>query len=564
MNRSHLEPAVVIALLALHALLLGWGIARNSVTYDENTHLASGMAAVTRGNLWVSAVNPPLVKAACALAALTAGAVPPSDSAIANFHDPWIAAESFMRANAAHYHARFTAARAVIAALSIALGLLVWFVARRRSGPLAGGVALALYALCPEILAHGSLVTLDLATALGLFASLIAFLRFTRTGAWRDGAMMAVAVAATVLTRFTGLMLLPLFAMLAAAAIAMRVCPRPGRLALGVALLVPVMLAALQLGYRGETSWRPLAAGKFSSQRFQALQRQFPGLALPLPDAYVAELDHQAYESQPGITPSYLLGQTSTHSVWYYTPIALAVKWPLALWGAIALAAVFWLRDRGRRANEDAADARARFSRAYEALALMSIPVALLASSMFLVQLNVGVRYLLPALPPLFVLASGWLVVPGRARRVAAVALVLVAAIEVAGTAPWYLSFFNAAAGGPGNGDRIVNDSNIDVGQGLIALREDLARLGIRRVHLSYHGTADPALYGIDAVPYVGGTPGTESDWIAVSSYYFVGLSQRMMTARGRTPFVQIDFTPLWARSPAARPARCMYLFRLR
>ena len=65
-------------------------------------------------------------------------------------------------------------------------------------------------------------------------------------------------------------------------------------------------------------------------------------------------------------------------------------------------------------------------------------------------------------------------------------------------------------------------------------------------------------------IPYLGGTPGPESDWIAVSSYYFVGLSQRMMTPRGRSDFVRIDFRPLWSVAPVARPAHCMYLFRLR
>ena len=104
----------------------------------------------------------------------------------------------------------------------------------------------------------------------------------------------------------------------------------------------------------------------------------------------------------------------------------------------------------------------------------------------------------------------------------------------------------------------------MDVGQGLIALRAQMKRLGISRIHLAYHGTTDPALYGIDYLPYFGGTPGEDSDWLAISSYYFVGLSQRMMTARGRTPFVRFDFSAFGGRTPAARPARCMYLFRIR
>ena len=109
-----------------------------------------------------------------------------------------------------------------------------------------------------------------------------------------------------------------------------------------------------------------------------------------------------------------------------------------------------------------------------------------------------------------------------------------------------------------------MNDSNVDMGQGLLALRADMARLGIRRIHLAYHGMTDPAVYGIDYIPFLRGNPGPESDWLAVSSYYYVGLTQRMMTTRGRTPFVEMDFHTLWGRVPDARPARCMYLFRLR
>jgi hypothetical protein len=197
-----------------------------------------------------------------------------------------------------------------------------------------------------------------------------------------------------------------------------------------------------------------------------------------------------------------------------------------------------------------------------------TLAIAFIASTLF-VGLNVGVRYVLPALAPVAVLATGWLRPSnlGRSRRLAyaaAIALVATIALETAGTAPYYLSFFNAAAGGPGNGDRTVNDSNADVGHGLIALRRELERLGVRRVHLAYHGTVDPAIYGIDYVPYLGGEPGRESDWIAISSYYFVGLSQRMMTREGRTPFVEFRFESLWRRPPAGRPAHCMYLYRLR
>jgi hypothetical protein len=184
--------------------------------------------------------------------------------------------------------------------------------------------------------------------------------------------------------------------------------------------------------------------------------------------------------------------------------------------------------------------------------------------ALFFTRYNFGIRYLLPLLPLACVWCCGLMAaeVPARLRRVAVGTAVLLA-VEAGAAAPWFLSFYNWPAGGTGGGDRLVNDSNVDWGQGLLALRAEMAKRGIHRIHLAYHGTTDPAVYGIDYVPYLGGQPGPESEWLAVSSYYFVGLSQRMMTPHGRTASVRVDFRPLWARTPDARPARCMYLFHL-
>ena len=63
----------------------------------------------------------------------------------------------------------------------------------------------------------------------------------------------------------------------------------------------------------------------------------------------------------------------------------------------------------------------------------------------------------------------------------------------------------------------------------------------------------------------IGGNPGPESDWIAISSFYFVGLTQRMMLPEGRTAeALQFDLRALWTRQPDAMPAGCMMLFKIR
>jgi hypothetical protein len=62
---------------------------------------------------------------------------------------------------------------------------------------------------------------------------------------------------------------------------------------------------------------------------------------------------------------------------------------------------------------------------------------------------------------------------------------------------PHYLTFFNELAGGPSNGYKVLVDSNLDWGQDLIRLRKYMTEQNIPSVKLSYHGTADPAAYGV-------------------------------------------------------------------
>jgi dolichyl-phosphate-mannose-protein mannosyltransferase len=543
------ERRWVIALLLLHAGLALWGAARNSVTFDENFHLPSGVVAVTRRQFHVSAVNPPLVKALCALPALALGAVSPDPAVVATGNQALVG-ESFMRRNAGRYHRVFFGARMVVVALSLALGMLVWRFARRLYGPAAGVLALGFYAVAPEALAHAGLATLDVATGLGLVATVYAFWLFVRTGRWRWWGATALALGAFALTRFTAMLMFPILALLLVLVALRGHLHRPLRLTLGTVLLVPAVVAALNLGYLGRTSFLPLARATFHSERFQSLQRAAPGLQVPFPDEWLRGLDWQARESQGGTTPTYLLGRVHLGPVWYYFPLALLFKWPLGFLGALAARSIKW-RLAARR-HED----------------FLLVPGAVfLAGGMFLVQLNAGVRYMFPLLP----LGCIWIGALAGARRRdprprrpggrLAAALLALAALEAGACAPWYLAFFNWPSGGPGGGYRLVNDSNVDWGQGLIALRDEMRRRGIGSIHLAYHGTTDPAVYGIAYRPFLGGAPDSRSEWIAISSYYFVGLAQRMMTPQGRTGPLAIDFRALWKVPPVAAPAGCMYLY---
>ncbi|MGH3056214.1 MAG: ArnT family glycosyltransferase, partial [Gaiellaceae bacterium] len=333
---------MVAALLAAHVALVCWGIARNSVTFDENEHVPAGVAIVTQGDFLLQTEHPPLAKTLYALAALAAGArVPPAVHATG--YSEFDYGQDFAHLNADRYVRVFTAARLVPAAMSLLLALLVWHWARRLSGARGGVLALAAYAFAPEALAHAGIAGIDMPAALTGTATLYAFWRFTRGGEWRWWAGTALAASLALLTRFSALQLAPVLLLLALLAPFGGPPPRPVRLWIGLALLPLALVAALQVAYLGRTSWLPLSRWSFDSLEFQGLQRGWPWLTLPLPDVCVEGLDFVA--SMRGIKALTLLfGRVSAQTHWYYSPFALLIKWPLGFLGLVLARVAFAVR----------------------------------------------------------------------------------------------------------------------------------------------------------------------------------------------------------------------------
>jgi hypothetical protein len=544
----------VALLLAIHVALVVPGIFRNSITFDENFHLPAGALYLARGYTHVSLGQPPLARALYALPVMLAHPALPPDSVL-GINAERAMAQSFLHLNAARFQTLYGIARFVALLLSLLTGLLVYRLARGLYGGAAGLLALAAWVAFPDVVAQAGLIAVDLPTALVNLLLILALRAVVRRGGAWPIARLTLAFGAALLIRYSTLELVPALVVLVVWAgwRGRQRHPWLAAWALVVAFVGGVVL--LDLGYLGQVSWLPMGKRAFMSKSFHALGQRVPGLALPLPDAYIAGFDYLRALTE-GIKPIFVFGHTRPHSVWWYFPVAVAVKWPIGLLGLLALRLAFVARHRPRRAWDEAC---------------LLLPALTVIGVAMASDLGFGVRYLLPAVPFLCVWAGGVLARPAaRAARasvprgwaLAAVALAALETGECAAATPWQLSFYNAFAGG--RGEWIVNDSNLDWGQGLLALRDELHARGIRRVHLAYHGTTDPALYGIDYIPYQGGLPGPESDWIAVSTYFWVGLPQRMVTPKGDTPFMAIDFRPLWAHPDAARPANCIHLIRLR
>jgi hypothetical protein len=194
----------------------------------------------------------------------------------------------------------------------------------------------------------------------------------------------------------------------------------------------------------------------------------------------------------------YLHGHASTRFYGYFVA-AYLLKEPLAT--IILVAAGVWALWRSK-------------SMAIPAKLFLLLPPAVFLVAMTVFADDMGVRYLIPALPFAYLLGGmGLATLFGKGLvwgRYVAAALCLWLAIEAAGIYPDHLSYFNEMAclaekpgqigwdGGSRCGPLWLNDSNVDWGQGLKQLRAWMDRHGNgRMLRLAYFGSFPPEAYGL-------------------------------------------------------------------
>ena len=160
-----------------------------------------------------------------------------------------------------------------------------------------------------------------------------------------------------------------------------------------------------------------------------------------------------------------------------------------------------------------AASRRARASW-FDELMLLSVPLVIVLVISFFTNINLGLRYVLPIFPFLFISAGKvvpWAAGIGRkawsrfALGVVGVCLGTTIAATLA-IAPHYLAYFNVVSGGSSHGSEHLIDSNLDWGQDLVGLKRWLVRNAPReRVGLAYFGQINPMIFDV--------RPGPSFEW---------------------------------------------------
>jgi hypothetical protein len=242
---------------------------------------------------------------------------------------------------------------------------------------------------------------------------------------------------------------------------------------------------------------------------------------------------------------AFLAGAYSTTGWWYYFPVALLLKVPLAVLAFTILGAIVVIRQR-------------------RAHALPITPYLLGPPLLFLLvamttSYNIGLRHILPVMPFLVIIAAfgavrAWSWANTRSRQAVIVLLVLFGVVEVGRAMPDQLSFMNALGGGPRGGVHMLVDSNLDWGQSLGRLAAWARARGVSHVNLAYFGTAVPSYYGLSVTPIWGTTiPGLRPDQIGPPQLPgYVAVSATLLQGVPFQPQLRDFYKPLRDRTPDA------------
>ncbi len=543
---------------------------RQGLTFDEGAHVPAAYTYVAWDDYRLNPEHPPLVKLLVGAALM--GASPRADRRDPSWNEgaqwqfghlflfEWNDADAVVRRG-----------RLVIIALTVLLGALVSWWARALFGSWAGVTALLLVLFHPDVLAHGQLVTTDVAAAVFVLAA--AF------GGWL--AMRRLSVGTVLLaglgaglaagSKMSGLLALPMMAAVTLAHLISGratvlvpwpfgrhercVTSRRGVALCGAAVLLgAVVLTVVTLW--ACYGWRYAVApgGQFKvSLPLDALSTSSPTAASVfglmreahlLPEGYLWGLDMLlgSFEGRP----VFLAGRVLPAGSWEYLLGCLGLKWPLGFLLMVVLATATLRRRQARLADEGA---------------VLLAAAVYLAASLFS-KASLGVRHLLPLVPFAAVLAGGLVGAgAGRVRAwlpAAGVALACWSVLSTVLVYPSFLTYCNGLTGSRGHGYRYLVDSNLDWGQGLPELaRWQRDHAGVR-VYLSYFGTDTPEYRGIRARYFASYPPRRHDeeldlDSVPSGSVLAVSATNLQMLYLGRRNDTRL--AELMARLRARRPA---------
>ena len=584
------------AICALALSFMLWASFGSSGTMDELAHIPSGYAYVRYLDFRLNPEHPPLIKAIAAFPLLFVSDLrfPTEHKAwTEDVNGQWDMGRAFLYQSGNNPDTIIRLSRAGPMLLTLLLIILVYVWARKLWGAGWALLPAALMGLSPHTLAHGEYVTTDVGAALGIVLASYFFLKALMEPSWKSVAFAGIAFGIAELMKFSAVLLIPYFVILAAVHFFIfragerfwrRLWHYARNLALvfliGYLLLVYPAYALFTQNYpiERQASETEYILSSFAEGPPEPGEQCNPVRCLAELNIWMARrpltrpLAHymlgvlMVIQRAAGGNTSYFLGEVSNIGSRLYFPVVYLLKesLPALIFFLSWLLYALWRAAKAMRGGISRNLAE-YLRRGFPQFALGLFAFIYWAWSVKS-PLNIGFRHLFPALPLMYILAAGfwknfvtsipalradsWMAFIGslfktilrQSGRAAIVALLTLWFIgETVFAAPYFLSYFNQFGGGVFGGYRYVTDSNYDWGQDLLRLKNLLDRHPeIDKVAIDYFGAGTPGYYLGNKVEGWWSSRGNPKDhgieWFAVSINFLQGSIQPLNQWLTRNP----------------------------
>jgi 4-amino-4-deoxy-L-arabinose transferase-like glycosyltransferase len=338
------------------------------------------------------------------------------------------------------------ASRLMITLLAVLLGYYVYRFSSSLYGEKCGLLSLVLFSFCPNMLAFSGIAGPDMPLTVFSFISIYYWWIALQNQSIKNSLLAGLFLGAALLTKFTALILLPVF----------------------IILSVKLMLKDKKVFYRNIFPVLSVAVLILLCGYGFQIKPYLQGISFQLARSSIGQ-------------DSFLMGEYSRFGWWYYYFVAFFLKTPIPTIILFMVAMVSYCRAPKKQFVDGV---------------FLLLPISAFFLLFCIKHQSIGLRYILPVYPFIFVFIGA---VPaiGNKIKYPVIILLLWQMISSFHVFPHYLAYFNEIIGGPGNGYKYLVDSNLDWGQDLKGLKKFMDKNGIDRISLSYFGTDSPQRYGI-------------------------------------------------------------------
>lgn len=537
------EKLIVTFLLSLMFFVMVTSMAGDSAIRDEMPHIVSGYSYLKTGDYRLNPEHPPLIKDAAGFPLLFLNAKLPGDHFQRPMNDQWSEGEAFLYKEGNNADLMLFLGRMPVILLSILLGFFVFMWARELYGRKAGLFALALYVFDANIIAHSRFITTDLGVAATIFINLYFLWKFLKEPSKKGLLWVAITLAIALLTKFSAPILVVTYAIIS---LYLVIRPKPfekgaliftrffnsGTVRRFLGFLITFLLAGLialfivwvvyiiqTINMPPDIYHRSIDAGIDATGVRDILHKVANIPVLRALEHYILGFLMVSQHATSGHM-SFLLGQIS-NGWWYYYFVAFCVKTAVPTMLFMMFAGISWfsLREKDHKAK-----------------IVLLTPVFVLVGFALSTRLNLGIRYLLPIFPLLYVAVS-FIAESVNLQDIklllkkkinfktifSAIFFLLLIwyAVGSLRTYPYYLTYFNSLVGGPKNGMRYLTDSNLDWGQDMKRLANYVEEHNIDKIRVDYFGGALPEYYLGDKYISWNENKAPEKGYYAISVTYF-------------------------------------------